>query len=114
MNVKTKNMKNFLLLCTSTLLISCGNSTPDDSDVKDASRAAIIHDLKDPTSAKFHHNEIVSKLDDSLYSYSETVNAANSFGGSRAQNVIVKVKWAGGDPSEIQNWRLINIQYLER
>jgi hypothetical protein len=33
---------------------------------------------------------------------------------SIAQNVIVKVKWIKDDPSVLQNWSLVDIQFTER
>lgn len=107
-------MKKILLSFMFVTLISCGNSTPDNSDAKEAARAAIIHNLKDPMSATFHQNEIVTKVSDSVFSYTETVNAKNSFGGSSAQNATVQVKWIGGDPSEVQSWSILDIQLNER
>lgn len=106
-------MKKLLLLSLIGLM-SCSNSTPDDGNVKDAARAAILHNLKDLNSAKFHHNEIVSDLGNNIYTYTETVNATNSFGGSIANNAIVKLKWNGGDPSEVSSYQLIDLQFNPR
>lgn len=107
-------MKKALLLLSILFLIRCGNSTPDESDVKDASRAAILQALKNPTDAEFHHNESVKDLGDGTFEYAESVNATNSFGGKLAQNATVKVKWNGGDPSEVQNWSILDVQFAER
>ena len=107
-------MKNLILLLSFLAFMSCGNSTPDNSDVKDAARAAILHSLKNPTDAKFHHNEVVKDLGDGQFQYTETVNATNSFGGNIAQNVMAKIKWNGGDPSEISNWSIIDMQFVDR
>lgn len=107
-------MKKILLLFCATLLISCGDSTPDNSDVKNAARAVIIHDLKDPRSAEFHHNEVITKTGDSVFIYKETVNATNSFGGSIANDAIIIVKWRGGNPSDIENWYVIDKQLAPR
>lgn len=110
-------MKNFTFITSILLIIitifGC-NSTPNDSNVKDAARAAIIHKLKDPNTAKFHHNEVINDLGNDTFTYTETVNAKNSFGGSVAHIVNVKIKWAGGSPSDIENWRLLDIRFNER
>lgn len=95
-------------------MTSCGHSTPNESDAKEAARAAIIHSLKDPMSAQFHHNETIKNLGNNLFQYTETVNAKNSFGGSIAQNVSVKVQWISGDPSEVENWKFSELQFTER
>lgn len=107
-------MKKLLLFISLATLLSCSNSTPDKSDVKDAARAAILHHLKDMNSAKFHHNEIVSDIGNNTYTYTETVNATNSFGGSVAQNVVVKLKWNGGDTSDVSSYSLLDLQFNER
>ncbi|MFZ4522984.1 MAG: hypothetical protein ACOYNC_14840 [Bacteroidales bacterium] len=97
------------------LLTSCGgNSAPDNSDAKEAARAAIIHSLKDPKSASFHHDEVIKKYGDSTFLYTETVNATNSFGGSIAQIVTIEVKWTGGDPSVVENWTFSKLQFNPR
>lgn len=106
-------MKKAILLLSFLAFLGCGNSTPDESDVKEAARAAIIQNLKNP-SAEFHHNEIIKDLGDGTFEYVEAVNATNSFGGIIAQNVTAKIKWLGGDPSEVQNWSVLNIQFVER
>ena len=103
-------MKKYLSLLSLFTLLSCGNSIPDNSDVKEAARAVIIHNLNDPTSAEFHHNEVIKDIGDSTFIYTETINAKNSFGGSVKQNATVKIKWAGGKPSEIENWRILDIK----
>lgn len=107
-------MKKIMWAIVGIIMISCGNSTPDESDVKDVARAAILHSLKNPTDAKLHHNEVVKDLGNNQYQYVETVNATNAFGGSIAQNVMVKVKWNGKDPSELENWILLDIQFTDR
>lgn len=107
-------MKKLILLLSLLALFGCGSSTPDESTAKEAARAAIIHNLKSPSSANFHHNEVVKKIDDSTFVYSETVEATNSFGGVIAQNAHTTVKWMGGDPSEETNWSLLDIQFTER
>ena len=107
-------MKRLFILCLLFTLISCGSSTPDDSDVKNASRAVIIRNLKNLNSAKFHHNEVVKKVSDSIFTYLETVNATNTYGGSVAQNAFVKLKWIGGDPSEISSWSVVDISFSNR
>lgn len=106
-------MKKAILLLSFLALMSCGNSTPDESDVKDAARAAIIQNLKNP-SAEFHHNEVVKDLGNGTFEYAEAVNATNSFGGVIAQNVTAKIKWLGGDPSEVSNWTIVDIQFVNR
>jgi hypothetical protein len=107
-------MKKNILLLSFLAIISCGNSTPDESDIKDVARTVILRNLKDLNSVKFHHNEIFNDLGDNIFEYKETVNATNGFGGSIANNVTVKVKWLGGDPSEIESYSLIDIQFVER
>ena len=107
-------MKKLFLTFSFLTLISCGNSTPDNSDVKDVARVVIMSNLKDPTTTKFHHNENVKDLGDSTFVYTETINATNSFGGSIAQNATITIKWAGGEPSEITNWRIVDTQFEER
>lgn len=106
-------MKKAILLLSFLALMSCGNSTPDESDAKDAARAAIIQNLKNP-SAEFHHNEVIKDLGNGTFEYAEAVNATNSFGGVIAQNVTAKIKWLGGDPSEVQNWSIVDIQFVNR
>lgn len=107
-------MRKVFLLLSFLAFISCGNSTPDESDAKEAARAAIIQNLKNPSGVTFHHNEIIKDLGDGAFEYVETVNATNSFGGVLAQNVTTKIKWLGGDPSEVQNWSVLDIQFVER
>ena len=94
--------------------IGCGNSTPDESDAKEAARAAVLQNLKSPSGAKFHQNETVKDLGDNTFEYVETVEATNSFGGTIAQNATAKIKWNGGDPSEVQNWSVIDVQFVDR
>ena len=108
-------MKKLLLFAIMAMgLTSCGSSTPDESDAKEAARSAILQNLKNPIDAKFHHNEIVKALGDNTFEYTETVNATNGFGGSIAQNATVKVKWLKDDPSEVSNWTIIDIQFVDR
>lgn len=106
-------MKKALFLLSLLAFISCGRSTPNDSDAKDAARAAIIHNLKNPD-ATFHHNEIITKISDSTYRYVETVNATNSFGGSIRQDVTVVVKWLKDDPSEVTNWAMLDLNFVNQ
>lgn len=107
-------MKKLLFLLGFATVISCGSSTPDDSDIKQAARAAILSNVKDPTSTTFHQNEVVKNLGENVYSYSETINATNGFGGSIAQNIFVKIKWTGTDPSEVSSYQLVDLQYSDR
>jgi len=110
-------MKNLILTTIATvflLLTSCVHSTPNNSDAKEAARAAIIHNLKDPTSAKFYHNETINNIGNNTFVYTETLIATNSFGGSIVQNVTVKVKWKGGNPSKIENWEWSDLQIIPR
>lgn len=106
-------MKKLALLLTFLVLISCGGSTPNDADAKQAARAAIIQSLKNPD-ANFHQNETIQSLGDGIYIYKESVNATNSYGGTIAQNVTAKVKWNGDDPSQVQNWSIIDLQFEDR
>ena len=107
-------MKKIVLLFSFLAIIGCGSSTPDVSTAKEAARAAILNKLTSPSSAKFHHNEVVKKIDDSTFNYTETIESTNSFGGMIAQNAIVKVKWISGDASEVTNWSVLDIQFAER
>lgn len=107
-------MKKVFLLFSLLALFSCGSSTPDESDAKEAARAAILQNLKNPSDAKFHHNETVKILGDSTFEYRETINATNSFGGSIKQDAVVKVKFLQDDPSEVTNWSILDVQFLER
>ena len=107
-------MKKVFLLFSLLALFSCGSSNPDESDAKEAARAAVIQNLKSPADAKFHQNDVVKELGDNTYEYKETVNATNSFGGSIKQDVMVKVKWLGGDPSEVTSWTVLDIQFMDR
>lgn len=107
-------MKKILLLLSLLAIAGCGNSTPDESTAKEAARAAVIQNLKDVTSTEFHQNEKVKNLGDNTFEYKETVNAKNSFGGSIAQNVTVKVKWVKDDPSDVTNWTILDIQFTDR
>lgn len=107
-------MKKVFLLFSLLALFGCGSSTPDESDAKEAARAAVIQNLKSPADAKFHQNDVVKELGDNTYEYKETVNATNSFGGSIKQDVTAKVKWIGGDPSEVTSWTILDIQFMDR
>ena len=107
-------MKKLLLVLVIFFFISCGNSTPDKSDAKEAARAAIIHNLKDTMSDTFHQIEVVTDLGNNTFQYVETVGATNSFGGVITQNAVVKVKWLKDDPSEVSNWSIVNIEFIER
>lgn len=106
-------MKNFLLLLSFLAFISCGNSTPDEADAKEAARSAILQNLKNPVDMTFHQNETVKDLGDNTFEYKETINAPNSFGGSIKQDVTVQVKWLKDDPSEVSNWSIVDIQFAE-
>lgn len=107
-------MKKVILLLGFLAFISCGHSTPDESDAKEAARSAILQNLKNPIDMTFHQNDVVKYLGDSIYEYKETINATNGFGGSIRQDVTVKVKWLKDDPSEVSNWSIVDIQFLER
>ena len=109
-------MRNLILIPVIIFfLLSCdGNSAPESNDAKEAARAAIIHNLKDPKSVKFHHDEVIKKIDDSSFLYTETVNASNSYGGSIAQIVTIEVNYRGGDPSTVENWSYTNLQFKPR
>lgn len=107
-------MKRVLLFISFLAIMSCGSSTPDESTAKEAARAAVLQNLKNVSATEFHQNEEVKDLGDNTFEYKETVNATNSFGGSIAQNVTVKVKWLKDDPSEITNWTILDIQFTER
>ena len=56
----------------------------------------------------------VKILGDSTFEYRETINATNSFGGSIKQDAVVKVKFLQDDPSEVTNWSILDVQFLER
>ena len=55
-------MKKVFLLFSLLALFSCGSSTPDESDAKEAARAAILKSLKNPLDARFHQNEVIKDL----------------------------------------------------
>lgn len=107
-------MKKVFLFISFLAIIGCGSSTPDESDAKDAAVSAILQNLKNPVDVTFHQNEEIKDLGDNTFEYKETINATNDFGGSIAQNAIVKVKWLKGDPSEVTNWTILDIQFTER
>ena len=107
-------MKKSILLFGLLAMFSCGNSEPDESDAKEAARAAILQHLKNPIDAKFHHNETIKTLGDSTFEYKETINATNGFGGSIKQDAFVKIKFLQDDPEEVTNWTILDIQFLER
>ncbi|WP_264522159.1 hypothetical protein [Flavobacterium sp. N1994] len=107
-------MKKFILLLSLLAIISCTNSSPDDSNVKDVARAVILHNLKSANSTEFHHNETINHLNDNTFEYKETINATNSFGGSLVENATVKIKWTGGDPSKTENWSVVDVNFSER
>jgi uncharacterized lipoprotein YmbA len=104
-------MKKLFLVLSLIVLFSCGSSSPNKSNAKQAARAAILQNLKNPINAKFHHNEIITALEDNIFEYKETINATNSFGGSIKQNAIVKVKWLKGNASEVSSWTVLNIRF---
>jgi len=106
--------KTILLFFIITSMISCSSSVPDESDAKEAARAVVLQNVKNPVDLKFHQNDEVKNLGDNTFEYKETINATNSYGGSIAQNVIVKVKWIKDDPSEVKNWSIIDIQFTDR
>jgi hypothetical protein len=107
-------MKKVILLFNLLALFSCSSSSPSDSDVKEAARAAILQNLKSPTQTSFHHNEVIEKLEENTFQYKETINATNSFGGSIKQDATVKIKWLNKNPSVITNWSVIDIQFMDR
>lgn len=107
-------MKKAILLLSFLVLISCGSSTPDESDAKQAARAAVLQNVKNPIDMKFHQNDVVKDLGDNTFEYKETINATNDFGGSIKQDVTVQVKWLKDDPSEPSNWSVIDIQFANR
>lgn len=106
-------MKKVFLVLSFLAIVSCGNSTPDESDAKEAARAAVISNLKNPIDIQFHQNEVIKDLGENTFEYKETINATNSFGGSIKQEATVKVKWIKEDPSEVSNWSVINIKFSE-
>lgn len=106
-------MKKIFLLLTLFALISCGHSAPDESDAKEAARAAVLQNLKNPVDMKFHQNDVVKDLGDNTFEYKETINASNSFGGSIKQNVVIKVKWLKDDPSEASNWTVLDLRFID-
>lgn len=105
-------MKKVFLLFSLLIVFSCGNSVPDESDAKEAARAAILQHLKNPADVKFHHNETIKNIGNNTFEYIETINATNSFGGSIKQNAILKVKWLKDDPGEVSNWSIISIEFI--
>ncbi|MBP4140037.1 hypothetical protein [Flavobacterium geliluteum] len=106
-------MKKILLLL-SFILLSCGHSIPNESDAKEASRAALLQRVKNPMDVTFFQNEKVLDLGDGNFQYNETISATNGFGGTITQNAIVKVKWLKDDPSEVSNWTVIDFQLNDR
>jgi hypothetical protein len=107
-------MKKILLLISLVFMASCGSSTPDASDAKEAARAAVLQNLKNPVDMTFHQNEIVKDVGNNTFEYRETINATNSFGGSIKQDAIVQVKFVGDDPSDVSSWSLLNIEFVTR
>ena len=107
-------MRKAFLLLSFLAFISCGNSTPDESNAKEAARAAVLQNLKNPIDMTFHQNDVVKDLGDNTFEYKETINATNSFGGSIKQDVTVQVKWLKDDPSEVSNWTVVDIQFADR
>lgn len=107
-------MKKLLFLFGLLAIISCSHSKPNESDAKEAARSAILQNLKNPIDMKFHHNEVVKDLGNNTFEYKETINATNSFGGSIKQNVTVQVKWIKDDPSEVSNWSIVDVQFVDR
>ena len=107
-------MKKLLAVAGVLLLCNCSSKTADEANVKEAARAAIIHNLKSPSSVKFHHNEYVKQIDDSTFIYTETIEATNTYGGLIAQNAYTTVKWKGGDASDVDNWNVLDLQFKER
>lgn len=108
-----KKLFTLLLLCSLTLS-SCGHSTPDESDAKEAARSAVLQNLNNPIDMTFHQNDVVKDLGDSTYEYKETINAKNGFGGSIKQDVTVQVKWLKDDPTEVTNWTIVDIKFVNR
>lgn len=104
-------MKKLILLFSLLIVFNCGSSEPNESNAKQAARAAILQNLKQPQDVTFHHNETVLDLGHHTFEYQETINATNSFGGSIKQNAVVKIKWLKDDPSEVSNWSLIDIRF---
>lgn len=109
-------MKKAILILTLCLitLISCSSSTPDEADAKEAARAVVLQNVKNPVDLKFHQNDEVKNIGNNTFEYKETINATNSYGGSIVQNVTVTVKWIKDDPSEVKNWSIIDIQFSDR
>lgn len=103
-----------LILLLSFIVISCGHSTPNESDAKEAARAALIQQLKNPTGLTFFQNDKVMDIGGNTFVYNETISATNSFGGVITQNAIVKVKWLKDDPSEVSNWTVVDFQLNDR
>ncbi len=107
-------MKKAILLLSFLAFISCGNSTPNESDAKEVARAAVLQNIKNPVGMTFHQNDVVTEFADNVFEYKETINATNSFGGSIKQDVTVQVKWIKDDPSEVSNWTVVDIQFADR
>lgn len=107
-------MRKLILLLSFLAIVSCGNSTPDESDAKEAARSAVLQNLKNPIDMTFHQNDVVKDLGENTFEYKETINASNSFGGSLKQDVTVIVKWLSDDPSEVSNWSIVDIKFVNR
>jgi len=87
---------------------------PEASDLKEAARAQIIHNLKDPTSPEFFNNGKFTKETDSIYIYTESLKALNGFGLKVPQDAYVKLKWTGSDPDEIDSYILLDLKFKNR
>ena len=103
-----------LILHLVFVMFSCGHSTPNESDAKEAARAALLQRVKNPMDVTFFQNDKVQAIGDNTFEYTETISATNSFGGTITQNANVKVKWLKDDSSEVTNWTIIDFQLNDR
>jgi hypothetical protein len=109
-------MFNYLyILIIGLTFNSCSwNSIPDNSDVKNIARLAILNNVLDVKGSNFHHNEEIVKINDSLYIYTETITTNNQYGAYIANNVRLELKWNGNNPSNNTSWTYSKLQFTPR
>lgn len=103
-----------LILLLAFFVFSCGTSSPDKGDAKQAGRAALLQNMKNPMGVTFFQNDNVKIISENVFEYTETISATNSFGGTITQNAIIKIKWLQDDPSEVTNWAVLDLKLLDR